>query len=46
MVIPIPARRPSQVPLTTTGSDYHWGLKMQSDANTKMKSRINCFSHY
>jgi len=42
MVIPIPARRAS--PTTTEGRPPLVGLKMQSDANTEMKSRVNCFS--
>jgi len=33
----------TQGPPTTTEGDHHW-WKMQSDANTEMKSRLNCFS--
>jgi len=49
MVIPIPARKASQGLPNTTGGDHRWwkmGLKMQSDANTEMKSRVNCFSAF
>jgi len=38
IVIPIPARRASQGPPTTTGRPPLVGLKMLSDANTKMKT--------
>jgi len=41
MVIPIPARRAYPPP---QGRLSLVELKMQSDANTEMKSRVNCFS--
>jgi len=41
MVIPIPARRAHPPP---HGATNIGGIKMQSDANTEMKSRVICFS--
>jgi len=40
MIIPIPARRAHPPP---QGRPPLVGLKMQSDANTEMKSWLNCF---
>jgi len=47
MVIPIPKRRASQDPTTTPGDNHvhcWYFIKMHSDANMEMKSRVSCFS--